>query len=156
MARSIVDLDSIRTCERCHTHAEEAVCTICRDDRRSDTILCVVAESRDISTIEATNMYSGRYFVLGGVLNPVDGWTPETLNVSSLMKRLDDEPQINEIILAFSPDVHGESTIMYLSRRMKPMNKKITRLARGLPLGADLEYTDEVTLGDALAGRRET
>ena len=101
-------------------------------------------------------MYDGRYHVLGGTLNPIEGVTPEVLNVKSLLDRLKSSNEIKEVILAFSPDVQGETTILYLTKHIKPLNKKVTRLARGLPLGADLEFADEITLGDAITGRRET
>lgn len=156
MVRALQGLDRVRRCERCFTYTEQSPCEICADQSRANTTLCVVAESRDIATMEATGMYRGHYFVLGGVLNPVDGMTPDKLNVRQLGERLKAEGAINEVILAFSPDVHGETTILYLSRLLKPLNKKITRLARGLPMGADIEYADEVTLGAALQGRSET
>jgi recombination protein RecR len=156
MVRALQSLDKVRRCDRCFTYTEQSPCDICTDTTRSDTTLCVVAESRDIATMEATGIYRSRYFVLGGVLNPVDGQTPDKLNVRALAERLKTDPAIQEIILAFSPDVHGETTILYLARLLKPLNKKITRLARGLPMGADIEYADEVTLASALQGRSET
>lgn len=154
-AKSIVDLGDVRLCSNCFTHCEDSICGICKDKKRNSSILCVVAESRDIVTIEATNAFQGKYFVLGGTLNPIEGQTPETLNVRALLKKLQNEPEIKEVILGFSPDVHGETTILYLSRHIKLLGRKTTRLARGLPLGADIEYADEVTLGDALLGRKE-
>lgn len=156
VARAIGSLNTVQVCKSCHAYSEKAVCDICVDEKRQKDILCVVAESRDISTIEATDTYHGKYFVLGGTLNPIEGRTPEMLNVQPLIDRVEANPEIQELILAFSPDVHGETTIMYLSRRMKQLGRRSTRLARGLPMGADIEYTDEVTLGDALLGRRET
>lgn len=156
LARSIEALKYVTTCERCFTYAEANVCDICRDPKRDQTTLCVVAEARDIATIEATGIYGGVYFVLGGVLNPVDGYTPDRLNVKQLQDRLANDKNIEEVILAFSPDVHGETTILYLSRMLKQLGKKTTRLARGLPMGADIEYADEVTLASALSGRSET
>ncbi len=155
LAKSIIDLQNIGECKICHTFSEREKCEICTDDRRDKTKLCVVSESRDIATIESTNIYHGKYFVLGGTLNPIEGKTPDTLNIDSLISKINNEPELNEIILAFSPDVHGETTIIYLSRKIKEKGIKTTRLARGLPMGADIEYADEVTLGDALLGRRE-
>lgn len=155
MARAIVDLSHVQTCGQCFAYAEEPVCSICRDDKRATSIICVVSESRDISTIESANVYHGKYLVLGGVLNPIEGQTPDVLKVKELIDRLETSPDILEVILAFSPDVHGETTMMYLARKIKDLNRRATRLARGLPIGADLEYTDEVTLGDALLGRSE-
>ena len=156
IAAAIAGLKHVTTCSICHAHAEREVCDICTDPERDDTILCVIAESRDISTIEATLAYKGKYFVLGGVLNPIDGHTPDTLNVASLLTRLVDQPQIAEVILAFSPDVHGETTILYLSKNIQALDRRTSRLARGLPMGADIEYADEVTLASALTGRSQT
>lgn len=156
VAKSIDGLKFVTTCDRCFTYAEASICDICRDPKRDPKLLCIVAEARDIATIEATGIYHGLYLVLGGVLNPVDGYTPDKLNVKELQDRLTLDRDIVEVILAFSPDVHGETTILYLSRMLKNLGKKTTRLARGLPMGADIEYADEVTLASALSGRSET
>ena len=153
LSRSIADLANIAQCEECFTYAESARCDICADTNRDASKLCIVAEARDIATLEATGVYKGKYFVLGGTLNPIDGRTPETLNVRKLGERLKTDSAIKECILAFSPDVHGETTIMYLTRVLKPFDVAATRLARGLPMGADIEYADEVTLASALSGR---
>jgi recombination protein RecR len=155
LSRSIAELSSIATCKTCFTYAEREECDICTDPNRDPSKLCVVAEARDIATLEATGVYKGKYFVLGGTLNPIDGRTPEMLNVRQLDERLKSDRAIRECIFAFSPDVHGETTIMYLSRHIKPLNITMTRLARGLPMGADIEYADEVTLASALSGRSE-
>ena len=155
-AKVVQELANVQTCESCFAFSEGTLCEICRNSQRNTHQLCVVGESRDIATMEATAAFSGKYFVLGGTLNPIDGRTPETLNVHALTKRIESSPDIKEIILAFSPDVHGETTIMYLSRILKPFARKVTRLARGLPMGADIEYADEVTLLSALHGRSET
>lgn len=153
IGRAIVDLGNITTCSICFTFAEKELCDICTDPNRDQTKLCIVSEARDISTIEATSVYKGRYFVLGGTLNPIDGRTPEMLNVKPLVDLLKNTPSITECILAFSPDVHGETTIMYLQRLLSASNMATTRLARGLPMGADIEYADEVTLASAMTGR---
>jgi recombination protein RecR len=155
-AKAITELANIQTCESCFAFSEGSECEICQSSQRNASQLCIVAESRDIATMEATAAFNGKYFVLGGTLNPVDGRTPENLNVQRLIKRMESSGELKEIILAFSPDVHGETTIMYLSRMLKPLGKKVTRLARGLPMGADIEYADEVTLLSALQGRSET
>jgi len=155
-ARALTNLERIKTCDTCFTYTEKSRCRICSNDKRHEHTLCVVAEPRDIPTIESTDMYDGRYHVLGGTLNPIEGITPEVLNVQPLLDRLKKSPQIEEVILAFSPDVQGETTILFLTKHIKPLNKRVTRLARGLPLGADLEFADEITLGDAITGRRET
>lgn len=155
IARAVAGLKSVGTCQTCFTYTEQSICDICADTKRAENMLCVVSESRDIATLEATNAFHGKYFVLGGVLNPIEGQTPESLRLRELHARLEAHPEITEVILAFSPDVHGETTIMYLGRQLKTLNRKATRLARGLPMGADIEYADEVTLGDALLGRRD-
>lgn len=156
LSRSVADLANIAQCKTCFTYAEKDICDICPDPSRDRSKLCIVAESRDIATLEATGVYKGLYFVLGGILNPIDGQTPEMLHVRELTDRLKHDQSIQECILAFSPDVHGETTILYLSRLLKPFHHSVTRLARGLPMGADIEYADEVTLASALVGRSET
>ncbi len=147
--------EKVRLCPSCFSYTQSEFCDICRDPRRDNSILCVVETSRDISTIEATSAYNGKYFVLGGILNPIEGLTPEVLRVQPLFKKLREDGVVREIILAFSPDVHGETTMMYLTKHLSGFDKQITRLARGLPAGASLEFADEITLGDALKGRKE-
>jgi len=156
MARTIMALaDGVKVCGSCYTYAQAEVCEVCADQKRDATLICVVEEPRDISTIESTNAYRGRYHVLGGVLNPIEGITPDVLRVRELLNRIATEQQINEVILALSPTIQGETTMMYLSKQLLPLGRKVTRLARGLPTGASLEYADEITLGDALKGRRD-
>lgn len=156
MARSIITLaERIKACESCFTYCETPVCDICRDEKRDTSVICVVEEPRDISTLETTDAYRGRYHVLGGVLNPIDGMTPDVLRVRELVERVRADAGIREVILALSPTLQGESTMMYLSKQLAPFGRKVTRLARGLPIGASLEYADEITLGDALKGRRD-
>ncbi|MBI4133524.1 recombination protein RecR [Candidatus Uhrbacteria bacterium] len=156
LARALLSLHAhIKTCATCGVFTSHNPCATCKDPKRDPRILCVVAESRDIATIESTGEYSGRYFVLGGLLSPLEGSTPDTLRVTELADRLSAHPEIKEVVLAFSPDLRGESTILFLVKRLQGYPVKLTRLARGLPLGADLEYADEVTLADALKGRRE-
>ncbi len=147
--------EQVKICETCGAYTTNNPCGICKDQNRTEQILCVVAESQDIATIEATGEHPGRYFVLGGLLSPIEGSTPEMLHTDELITRLAKQPQTKEVLLAFSPDLRGESTILYVSKRLAHLPIKITKLARGLPLGADLEYADEVTLADALRGRRE-
>lgn len=157
MARSIVTLgERIQTCGTCFTYCEASVCEHCQDARRDETVVCVVEEPRDISTLETTNAYRGRYHVLGGTLNPIDGITPDVLRIRELIERVRAQENIREVILALSPTMQGETTMMYLSKQLAPLGRRVTRLARGLPIGASLEYADEITLGDALKGRRET
>jgi len=145
---------SVRFCERCFNFAETPVCHICSDDRRDGTVLCVVEESRDVIALEKTGQFRGRYHVLLGAINPLEGVGPEHLKVRELLLRLEPE-SINEVILCLNPNTEGDVTTMYLARLLKPLGLKVTQLAMGLPVGGDLEYADEVTLGRALAGRRE-
>lgn len=146
--------DSVRFCERCFNFSEAAVCHICTDERRDGTALCVVEESRDVVALEKTGQFRGRYHVLLGAINPLEGVGPEHLKVRELLLRLEPE-SITEVILCLNPNTEGDVTTMYLARLLKPLGVKVTQLAMGLPVGGDLEYADEVTLGRALAGRRE-
>ncbi|OGL66389.1 recombination protein RecR [Candidatus Uhrbacteria bacterium RIFCSPHIGHO2_01_FULL_63_20] len=156
MAGAIVKLgERVKVCGKCFCYGEADTCDICSDGRRDKTVVCVVEESRDIATIESTGAYRGLYLVLGGILNPIEGVMPETLRIADLEQRVASDTGINEIILALSPTVAGETTMMYLGKRLSPLGRRVTRLARGLPMGASLEYADEVTLGDALKGRRD-
>lgn len=155
LARSLLALHShMKVCGSCMSFAMESPCAICRDTERNQKILCVVAESRDVSTIELTGAFPGYYFVLGGLLSPLDGITPDMLHLAELNRHLSMHPEIREILLAFNSDLKGESTILYLTKELAHHKLNITTLARGLPMGADLEYADEVTLADAVSGRR--
>jgi recombination protein RecR len=145
--------EKVRFCERCFNVAEGALCPICLDDRRESTILCVVEESRDIVAIEKTGEFRGRYHVLLGAMNPLEGIGPEQLKVRELLTRLDPEG-VEEVIVCTNPNTEGEVTAMYLARMLKPLGLKVTRIASGLPVGGDLEYADELTLGRAIEGRR--
>ncbi len=154
MTQALTDLqNAVVTCDVCKTYSTDAVCETCRDSARDKTVLCVVAHPRDVGTIDAAG-FRGRYHVLGGTLSPIEGITPDTLECASLFERLEREP-IREIILAFNPDIEGEATIMYLAKQLASRTVRVTRLARGLPAGSDLEFADEVTLGDALSRRWE-
>ena len=146
--------DSVRFCERCFNFSESLICHICTDERRDNTTLCVVEESRDVVAIEKTGQFRGRYHVLLGAINPLEGVGPEHLKVRELLLRLEPE-SIQEVILCLNPNTEGDVTTMYLGRLLKPLGVKVTQLAMGLPVGGDLEYADEVTLGRALTGRRE-
>ena len=139
---------------QCVNVSEEYECRICRDPRRDNTIICVVEESKDVIAIERTREFRGKYHVLGGAISPIDGIGPEQLRIRELMVRLADAG-IVEVILATDPNLEGEATATYLSRLIKPMEIKVSRLASGLPVGGDLEYADEVTLGRAFEGRRD-
>ena len=145
--------ERVRFCSICGNIAEESECRICRDARRDAAVICVVEESKDVVAIERTREFRGRYHVLGGAISPIEGVGPDDLRVKELMTRLADG-QITELILATDPNLEGEATATYLARLVKPMGLKVTRLASGLPVGGDLEYADEVTLGRAFEGRR--
>lgn len=142
-----------RFCERCFNVADDALCPICSDDGRDTSVVCVVEESRDIVAIEKTGEFRGRYHVLLGAMSPLEGVGPEQLKVRELVARIEPEG-IEEIILCTNPNTEGEVTAMYLARLLKPIGLNVTRIASGLPVGGDLEYADELTLGRALEGRR--
>jgi recombination protein RecR len=155
LARSITEVkDRVSFCTRCFNIAEGDQCMICTDTKRDTTLLCIVEEPRDIVAVEKTGEYRGRYHVLQGAISPIEGIGPDQLKVKELLVRLDAE-SIEEIILCTNPNIEGEATAMYLSRLLQPLGVKITRIASGLPVGGDLEYADELTLGRALEGRRE-
>ena len=155
LARVIVEAkERVSWCRRCFNFAEGELCVYCRDDRRDSALLCVVEEPRDIVAVERTQEYRGRYHVLLGAISPIEGIGPEQLKIKELLARLNDEG-VQEVILATNPNIEGEATAMYLARLLKPLGLRVTRIASGLPVGGDLEYADEVTLGRALEGRRE-
>jgi len=141
-------------CRRCFNFATGELCAYCLDERRDPALLCVVEEPRDIVAVERTHEFGGRYHVLQGAIAPIEGVGPEQLRVKELLTRVGEEG-VTEVILATNPNIEGEATAMYLARLLKPLEIKVTRLASGLPVGGDLEYADEVTLGRALSGRRE-
>jgi len=145
--------DKVRFCSVCGNVAEEEQCRVCRDPRRDRSLLCVVEESKDVVAIEKTREFRGRYHVLGGAISPIDGIGPDQLRVRELMTRLADG-EVTEVILATDPNLEGEATATYLTRMLRPLGLRVTRLASGLPVGGDLEYADEVTLGRAFEGRR--
>jgi len=150
----IVVKERTTLCSRCYNIAEGELCMMCTDPRRDSSILCVVEDPRDIVAVERTGEFRGRYHVLHGALNPIEGVGPEQIRVRELLGRLDTE-EVREIILCTNPNLEGEATAMYLARLLKPLGLSVTRIASGLPVGGDLEYADELTLGRALEGRRE-
>ncbi len=155
LAFSISDAKArVKFCSRCFNFAEGELCPICLDERRTGQILCVVEESRDIVALERTGEFHGRYHVLLGAMSPLDGIGPEQLKMKELFVRLDPEG-VEEVILCTNPNTEGEVTALYIARMLKPFDIKVTRIASGLPVGGDLEYADELTLGRALEGRRE-
>lgn len=152
---AISDLrENVRFCEICGNVCEQSPCVICQDPRRDHTKICVVEEPKDIMSIERTHEYSGVYHVLGGAINPMANIGPADLKITQLLERLKDA-QVKEVILALDPNIEGEATVTYLARLLEPLDISITRLASGLPVGGDLEYADEITLGRAFAGRQE-
>lgn len=156
LAEAIVAVSrGVHACTRCGNYTEDSVCSICESPRRDATLLCVVEEPSDIGVIERTGEYRGLYHVLGGRLSPLDGIGPGELNIASLLDRLGDATEVREVVLATNPSVEGEATALYVHRLIVPRGIKVTRLARGLPVGGDLEYADGVTIIEALHGRRE-
>ncbi|KIK89139.1 recombinase RecR [Micrococcus luteus] len=145
--------DRVRLCSVCFNVSEDEVCSLCRDERRDRSQICVVEESQDVMAMERTRAFRGRYHVLGGAINPIAGIGPEQLHVRELLTRLQDEA-VQEVILATDPNLEGEATATYLGRLLGATGIRVTRLASGLPVGGDLEYADEVTLGRAFEGRR--
>ncbi|MCX6740542.1 MAG: recombination mediator RecR [Candidatus Parcubacteria bacterium] len=154
-ASSLIQLsNSVIHCSTCHNISEKDPCSICSDNTRDQSRICVLAEPHDLAAIENTGEFKGLYHLLGGVLDPLNGITPDRLHINSLLARLQ-KNKLTEIILAFNPDIEGEATMIYLNNILRPFKVKVTRLARGMPVGADLEYTDEITLLNALKNRKE-
>jgi recombination protein RecR len=145
--------DKVRPCSRCFNLTEEALCQICRDPRREAAVICVVEDAADIGAIERAGEYRGQYHVLGGRLSPLDGVTPDDLTIPQLMRRVE-EGGVREVILATNPSLEGEATALYVQRQLAAFGVSVTRIARGLPVGGDLEYADGVTIAQALSARR--
>lgn len=144
--------EKVRFCEQCGNITEEELCSICRDTRRDQTLICVVEEPKDVVAIERTRQFRGLYHVLGGAISPIDGIGPDDLSIAQLMRRLADS-EVREVIIATDPNLEGEATATYLSRLLSTLEIPVSRLASGLPVGGDLEFADEVTLGRAFEGR---
>lgn len=155
LVKAIKELkEKIRFCSICYNLSVDEVCDICKSTKRDRSTICVVEEASDVIAIENTNEYNGLYHVLGGVLSPLSGTGPEELRINELLKRLESK-EVNEIILALNPDTEGETTSLYIAKLVRPMNIKITRIARGLPIGGDLEFADLATIGRAVLGRSD-
>jgi recombination protein RecR len=155
LADAIVEMRrDVRLCSRCFNVTADEECSICRDLRRDPAVICVVERAQDIPVLEKTQEFTGRYHVLGGAISPIAGIGPEQLRVSELVNRVDAEG-VKEVIVATNPTVEGDTTALYLARLLKPLGITVTRLASGLPVGGDLDYADEITLGRALVGRKE-
>jgi recombination protein RecR len=159
LARAIESVaERVRECSQCGNLTESDPCSLCEDARRDASVICVVEEAADIGAIEGTGEFRGLYHVLGGHLSPLDGVGPEELNIDRLIQRLGEAPNdapVEELIIATNPSVEGEATALYLQKLARPLGVRVTRLARGLPVGGDLEYADGVTIAEALSGRRE-
>ena len=154
LAQALIDAkEKIRFCTKCGNIAQEELCPICRNPKRDQAVICVVEEAKDVGAIERTRSYRGLYHVLGGAIDPINGIGPEQLRLRELLSRLSGDT-VQEIIIATNPNIEGEATATYLTRTISPLGLKVTRLASGLPVGGDLEYADEVTLGRAFEGRR--
>jgi len=145
--------EKVRPCSRCFNLTEEDLCSICRDPRRDAALICVVEDAADIGAIERAGEFRGQYHVLGGRLSPLDGITPEDLTIRQLVQRVEQE-EVREVILATNPSLEGEATALYVQRQLAPLQRTVTRIARGLPVGGDLEYADGVTIAQALSARR--
>ena len=155
LIKSIKELKTkIRFCDRCFNLAEEELCEICKSVKRDKSVLCVVEEASDVIAIEKTNEFNGIYHVLCGVLSPLSGVNPDQLKIKEMIRRFENE-EINEVILALNPDTEGETTSLYLAKLIKPLGIKVTRIARGLPIGGDLEFADEATIGRAILSRSD-
>ncbi|MDE5875559.1 MAG: recombination mediator RecR, partial [Muribaculaceae bacterium] len=153
LGESIINMrKNICYCQRCHNISEEEVCPICNDSRRDDSLVCVVENVKDVITIESTHQHNGLYHVLGGVISPLDGISPSDLEIESLVERVEKE-NIKEVILALSPTIEGDTTNYYIYRKLSASPVKVTMLARGLSIGNELEYTDELTLGKSIQNR---
>jgi recombination protein RecR len=155
LGHAIIDMrKQVRLCDRCFNITAELECAICLDLRRDPTMVCVVERAQDIAVLERTQEFKGRYHVLGGAISPIAGIGPEQLRIKQLLGRIPAE-SISEVIVATNPTVEGDTTALYLARLLKPLGVKVSRLASGLPVGGDLDYADEITLGRALSGRKE-
>jgi recombination protein RecR len=153
LLKSVKELKTkLKSCSRCNNLSEDELCEVCKSNKRDKSIICVVEEASDVIAIEKTHEFSGLYHVLGGVLSPLSGITPDSLKIKELLKRFEKE-DIKEVILALNPDTEGETTSLYLAKLIKPLNMKVTRIARGLPVGGDLEFADDATIGRAMINR---
>ena len=155
LSKAIVDAKKeIRYCSVCYNITDKAVCSMCSNKNRDDSIICVVEDPRDVAAMEKTKEFNGKYHVLNGVISPMDGIGPDMIRIKELIQRLSNQ-DVKEIIMATNPTIEGEATAMYIARLLKPMGINVTSIAHGLPVGGDLEYADEVTITKALEGRRE-
>lgn len=155
-ADALVDAkERVKNCSRCYHLSAQDPCEICMSERREPHVICVVADSKDVIALERTREYKGRYHVLTGLISPLEGKGPDQLSIKQLVNRVHSDDAIKEVILAINPTIEGDATVLYLNNILKPLGTKVTRIAFGLPVGADLEYADDVTLQRAMEGRRE-
>jgi recombination protein RecR len=147
--------ENIRYCSRCYNISDEEICAICSNPRRDQSMICLVEDLRDVLAIENTSQYQGVYHVLGGVISPIDGVGPDDLNIAPFIERLKNSGEVKEIILALSPTMEGDTTSFYLTKKLKDLDLRITTIARGVPIGGELEYTDEITLGRSIITRTD-
>jgi recombination protein RecR len=152
LSDSLLNLNQVTYCQHCHNISDSLICALCASPRRDKSTLCVVEDIRDVMAIENTNHYTGLYHVLGGIISPIEGIGPSDLNIESLITRIP-ASEVKEVILALSPTMEGDTTAFYLTRKLKDFNLKITTIARGIPVGGELEYTDEITLGRSISSR---
>lgn len=156
LSNSLINLVEKTTyCVACHNISDAEICQICGSHRRDSSILAVVQDSKDVLAIENTSQFQGKYHVLGGIISPIQGIGPQDLNIESLLLRIQNNPEIKEIILALSPTMEGDTTAFYIRKKLKELSVKISTIARGIPIGGDLEYTDEITLGRSILSRVE-
>jgi recombination protein RecR len=156
LSNSLINLVEKTTyCVRCHNISDAEICQICGSHRRDDAILAVVQDSKDVLAIENTSQFQGKYHVLGGIISPIQGIGPQDLNIESLLTRIQNNPEIKEIILALSPTMEGDTTAFYIRKKLRDLPVKVSTIARGIPIGGDLEYTDEITLGRSILSRIE-
>ncbi len=154
LSNSITDLrEKINYCKTCHSISDDDICNICSSTKRDDNTICLVEETKDVLIIENTNQYFGKYHVLGGIINPIEGIGPNELNIDSLIKRIKEDDNIQEVILALSSTMEGDTTAFYISKKLKDLGIKVSSIARGVPIGGEIEYTDELTLGRSIINR---
>ncbi|WP_296619455.1 recombination mediator RecR [Marivirga sp.] len=155
IAQSLIDMrQNIKYCKKCHNISDEEVCNICKSHKRDNSIICLVEDTRDVLAIENTSQYNGLYHVLGGIISPIEGIGPEDLTIDSLMERVSSaESEVKEIIFGLSPTMEGDTTAFYISKKVKQLGIKTSTIARGIPIGGELEYADEITLGRSIVSR---
>ena len=154
LSESIIALrEKINYCKKCHSISDDEICNICSSNKRDDNVICLVEETKDVLIIENTNQYFGKYHVLGGIINPIEGIGPDELNISTLLDRIKEDSSITEVILALSSTMEGDTTAFYISKKLKELGIRVSSIARGVPIGGEIEFTDELTLGRSIINR---